>query len=1025
MKLHRRTFLKALSALALHLSGAPGRAAGRALASLAPEPDGGGFSSLLAAFSNPPDSSRPGGYWWWFNTLMNRAGITRDLEEFRAQGIGEVLLVNSQAGLGGHPIPHGPPFLSGEWFDLYRFALAEAHRLGIRVGFNLCAGWCMGGPWIRPEESGRWFLQSKITVTGPRRFSEKLPLPGNRDGYNDVRNPPGVAEYIDLPLEKLDYRDTAVIAFRLPESGRAKLSGERLALLPAKSNRMDASNWTRASVIMDKPLRRWANEKDDAPVPPEAVVDLTAKMGSDGHLEWDVPEGEWVIVRTGHRMTGSKTMLALPGTEGLSIDWLSRRGVDSQFRHLGEPILEASKPYVGTTLVYFCDDSFEDGFPNWTEDILERFRQYRGYDPLPYLAVLAGYIVGSAEISDRFLHDYRRTVADCMADEHYRRFAELCHANGLKVQNEAAGPSRSGTMCMDGLKNLGRSDFPMGEFWLGTEYGGENEENASLGYGKTRLEDGQNKVTKMTASAAHVYGRRLASAEAFTSFRPHWIDTPHTLKYAADRAFCEGINRFIIHTTTGSRPEDGKPGYEYGAGTHFNPNVTWWNQSGAFLRYLARCQHLLREGLFVADVLYYNGDWAPNLVPARHLNPSLGRGYDYDVCNEEVLLTRLAVRDGRLVLPDGMSYRILVLPDTDRMPVAVLRKIRDLVREGAVVVGPPPDRDSGLRDYPACDREVRRLAKEVWGDCDGHLVTSHRYGRGRVFWGIPQREVLQECGVPPAFEVEDETAAVDFIQRSSDVAEIFYLLNRKKKAQRSVCTFRVEGRRPWLLDPVTGESRPLPDHEPRGERTAVPLEFLPREAYFIVFPRVESARQDGADSASARRGNFPRFRPLLTLEGRWTVRFDPKWGGPESAEFDALTDWSTHPDAGIRHYSGTATYVKTFDAPAGAGRAEGVEGAASLVLDLGTVHSIADVRLNGRLLGTVWTSPWRIRLPEGLKPEGNDLEIAVTNTWPNRLIGDAALPPEKRFTNTNIEFKPDTPLQPAGLLGPVTVMAEM
>ncbi len=448
---------------------------------------------------------------------------------------------------------------------------------------------------------------------------------------------------------------------------------------------------------MDPVLKPWINENNDTPIAVDKIIDLTSLV-KDGILNWEVPHGNWIIVRTGHRMTGSRLMIAQPEADGLSIDWFDRRGVELQFKHFGTLLLEEAAK-VGAKPAYFCDDSFEDGFPNWTGKILEKFRHYRGYDATPYLPVLSGFIIGSADISDRFLNDYRKTIADCMADEHYGRFAELCHQQGLLVQNEAAGPSRSGTICLDGLKNLGRSDMPAGEFWLGPNHEDQNTLTDDKTYGVSRLDFGQNKVTKMVASAAHIYGRKTVSAEAFTTMR-HWQDSPASLKQSLDRAFCEGINRIVIHSTTSTRPEDGLPGYEYGAGTHFNPNVTWWELSSGFLTYIARCQHLLRAGTFVADVLFYNGDNAPNLVAQKHINPRLGNGYDYDVCNEEILLTRLSVKDGWLVLPGGMRYRLLVLPASRRMPLPVLKKIQQLAANGATIIGKAPDTDSGLKIIP-------------------------------------------------------------------------------------------------------------------------------------------------------------------------------------------------------------------------------------------------------------------------------------------------------------------------------------
>ncbi len=621
--------------------------------------------------------------------------------------------------------------------------------------------------------------------------------------YDNLVNAPGWKEYIDLPLNKLIIAIPPLLPFLHSADNNPLKTGKRAALFPAKTNRKDASNFILASAVMGPVSTPWEAMPGDAPIAPEKVIDLTSKVGADGQLDWEVPAGEWTIIRTGHRMTGSKVMIAQPEASGLSVDWLSHTGVDLQFENLGKILLQEAGDLAGKTLTYFCDDSFEDGFPNWTENILSQFKKYRGYDPAPYLPVLNGYIIGSVERSDRFLNDYRKTVADCLADEHYKHFADLCHKHGLQVQNEAAGPSRSGTMCMDALKNLGRSDMPQGEFWLGGKHDEEGGLDEKLGYGVVRLEKGQNKVTKMVASAAHIYGKKTVSAESFTSFR-HWYDYPGNMKQAADRAFCEGVNRFLIHTSTATRPQDGKPGIEYGAGTHFNPNVTWWNQAGPFLDYLSRCQYILQQGLFVADILYYNGDVTPNIVLPKHVDPSVGKGYDYDVCNEEVLLTRVSVKNGRLVLPDGMSYRILVLPENTSMPVPVMQKIKELVFAGATVVGPKPEKDSGLKDFPQCDVHVKEMAAAVWGKCDGKNVKQQVYGKGKIYWNVPLKDILKEKGVGPDFICDNDNAFIDFIHRSVGDTEIYFITNRNNREEKAACSFRVTGKTPEIWDAVAG-----------------------------------------------------------------------------------------------------------------------------------------------------------------------------------------------------------------------------
>lgn len=997
MKMNRRKFIRSGSAAAF-ASALPFSWSIGALVNPVPAPP----FSLLAGFTTPPHSVRSSCYWWWFNGNVDKEGITRDLEEYHAKGMGEVLLVNSADGLGGAHVPQGARLFSEEWASLYRHAMSEAKRLDIAVGINLCSGWCMGGPWIEPRDSGRWYLQSELVVEGPQTFSGRLPLPGNHTGYDKVFNPPGYKNYIDLPLEQLDYRDTAVVA--IPFS-TGHITGRRAETLDAKTNHRDASNFIMAVDVMKPLLEQWQDEPGDSPVPPHDVIDLTAKMNRDGQLEWQVPAGKWTIIRTGHRMTGSRVSIAQAEGAGLSVDWFSRRGVELQFEHLGKLFIEEAAK-AGNKPKYFCDDSFEDGFPNWTENILEQFRHYRGYDPTPYLPALSGYLIGSAAITDRFLNDYRKTLGDCMADEHYKRFADLCHEHGMLVQNEASGPSRSGTMCMDGLKNQGRSDLPMGEFWLAPHHEDESTLTDDKPYGTSRLDKGQNKVTKMAASAGHIYGHTVISAEAFTSFR-HWLDYPGSLKQALDRAYCEGINRIAIHTSTATRPRDGKPGYEYGAGTHFNPNVTWWEMSAPFFDYVGRCQHLLRSGHFCADVLFYNGDVTPNLVAQKHIDPSLGPGYDYDVCNEEVLLTRLGCANGKLTLPDGMRYEVLVLPDTTRMPLKVLEKIAALVKAGATVIGPRPTEDSGLLDYPACDERIKTLAAQLW---DGGLIHD----------GPTIRELLIKKNIQPDFEYTGSAAAgdpevwIDFIHRSTPEADIYFLTNRHGHAVRADCSFRITTSTPQLWNAIDGRVTTDLHYRLAGNRLVLPLRFDAFQSWFVVFPKNLTALDKHAPRGDRQGENFPDRRLLQTLSGPWDVAFDTQWGGPARVRFDALQDWSTSDDPKIKYYSGKAIYTKRFEVHADTKK--------PVYLDLGVVKNIARVILNGHDLGIVWTAPWQVDLSPAIKKGKNDLVIEVINLWPNRLIGDAALPPEERLTHTNILFKKEAALLPSGLLGPVNLL---
>ncbi|MBM3854114.1 MAG: hypothetical protein FJ399_13325, partial [Verrucomicrobia bacterium] len=468
-----------------------------------------------------------------------------------------------------------------------------------------------------------------------------------------------------------------------------------------------------------------------------------------------------------------------------------------------------------------------------------------------------------------------------------------------------------------------------------------------------------------------------------------------------DKAICEGLNLLVWHAFVCSPQEMGLPGQQYFAGTHLNPNVTWWEKSGPFFAYLNRCQALMQQGLFVADVAWYYGDHVPNFAQLKKSDPAkILPGYDYDVFTEEVLLTRTAVQGGRLVLPDGMSYRVLALPNRPIISLPVLRKLRELVAAGATVVGPAPTEASGLLDFAARDAEVQRLAAELWGG-------------GRIIADRPVRTVLRELGVPPDFEFTGAAADAnfDYLHRRVGAAEVYFVANRLNRPEQIAATFRVAGRAPELWNAVTGERRPAASYEMRDGRTTLALEFAPCGSWFVVF------RAPAAAHPASGRDNFARFAPAAELTGAWQVRFDPRWGGPGAVEFANLASWPAHAEPGIKHYSGTAVYTKRFDLPPGAGTGNR---AARWFLDLGSVRELAEVRLNGKSYGIVWAPPFRVEITGAVRPTGNLLEVEVVNFWPNRVIGDAALPAEQRLTKTNIlELKANTALMASGLLGPV------
>jgi hypothetical protein len=488
----------------------------------------------------------------------------------------------------------------------------------------------------------------------------------------------------------------------------------------------------------------------------------------------------------------------------------------------------------------------------------------------------------------------------------------------------------------------------------------------------------------------------------------------------------------------------GIPGQQYFAGTHFNPNSTWWQKSGPFLSYIDRCQFLLQQGRFVADVCYYYGDHVPNFAQLKRSDPAhILPGYDYDVITEEALLTRMSFNDGRLVLPDGMSYRVLVLPERGILSLPVLRKLKQLVADGATVIGPKPTEASGLKGFPQCDAEVAKLAGQVWGregqGKDGmmedwndgktaragtpsfhrsNVPTLHRFGKGRVICGETARDVLLADGVQPDFEGTGGKpgAMIDYLHRRTDSADIYFVANRSNRWEELRCTFRVAGKAPEVWDAVSGQRRFAAAYEERDGRTTVPLEFSPCGSCFILF------REPATKHPPTALSNSPKWGPGQELSGPWTVKFDPKWGGPASVRFDELASWTSRDESGIKYYSGTTTYVKTFDLTA---PSRSTLHTPRLYLDLGQVHELAEVRLNGKDLGIVWAPPFRVDATDAVRATDNTLEVEVVNFWPNRIIGDQFLPPDQRFTRTNIRrLTKDTRLMESGLLGPVKLISE-
>jgi len=741
---------------------------------------------------------------------------------------------------------------------------------------------------------------------------------------------------------------------------------------------------------------------DRTNVAPTQILDLTSKCDATGKLTWDAPAGNWKLMRFGHTTTGKGPSPAPPGAEGLECDKLDRQGVDAHFDKYIAKILANAGPATGKSLRTVFIDSYEVGDQDWSISFRDEFKHRRGYDPVPWLVTVTHCVVGSSAMTARFQYDWKRTIAELFADNYYGYMAERVHrVPGLKLDIEPyTGP-------FDTVTCGTRSDELASEFW---------QEPCTWGW----------ETLKPVASSAHTAGIRMVGAESFTGQPQYakWQQDPYALKAVGDRAYCLGVNQMILHTSAHQPWTNAWPGMTMGWwGTHFGRTQTWWEDAPVWTTYLSRCQYLLQQGMFVGDICTLS----PGGGPAT---PKLPTGFDGDLCGEELFLKSMTVTDGRLTLPSGMSYRILLLPNRDVMTPAVARKIRELVNAGAMVLGPKPSSSPSLQDYPACDQEVKQIAAELWDS-------------GKVISGKSAARVLADLKVQPDFLASEKN--ILWIHRRIGTAEVYFVSNQEDAGRVADCTFRVAGKQPELWDAATGEMREAKTFSSTDGLTKLPIKFDPRGSVFIVFRKP-------AQPATGEK-NWADVSPVWELTGAWSVRFDPRWGGPGQVTFDTLTDWTNRSEAGIRYFSGTAIYEKEFQA---AKPAENTH----VFLDLGEIKNLAAVRLNGKDLGIAWKPPFRVDATKALRRGKNKLEVRVTNLWPNRLIGDEQQPDDcvwtaeytwkpggkdilvgrplaeipawftegkprpsaGRYTLTSWKFySKDSPLLSSGMLGPVTL----
>ncbi len=722
------------------------------------------------------------------------------------------------------------------------------------------------------------------------------------------------------------------------------------------------------------------------------VVDLTSKFHSNGTLDWTPPPGNWVILRIGYSLLGITNHPATKEATGLEVDKLNAKYVKNYMNGYLDSYKETvGADYMGKRGIrYVITDSWEAGAQNWTDNMIEEFTKRRGYDPRPWLPVLSGHVVESAQASDQFLWDLRKTIADLTADEHYGQVQASLKERGMGHYGESHESGRA--FIADGMEVKKLNDIPMSAMW--TQRPGVNKETF-----------GFNADDRESASVAHIYGQNLVAAESMTAAAAPWGWSPATLKPTADQEFLNGINRFVIHESAHQPLVDKAPGLTLGPyGQWFNRNETWAEQAGVWIDYLARSSYLLQQGRFAADVIYFYGEDSNLTAIFNDKAPNVPAGYGFDYINADGLIHALDVSDGRITTKSGMSYQLLVLdPYSKHMSLPVLRAIRKLVEQGAIVAGEKPTDTPSLADNAD---EFKKLSDELFGDGSG----VHSIGKGKVYAGQDAETALTALNVAPDFDhtkPESDTRIL-FVHRKVTDGDIYFLNNRSDRDETIDASFRLTGKAPELWYAETGKSE-VASYKIADGRTTVPLHLEPWGTVFVAFRKP-------AKSTSLTLPK-PIETQLATLEGSWDVSFQPGRGAPASVTLDKLISWNDSPDNGVKYFSGIGTYTKTVQASA-----DWFKPDAKLWLDLGDVKNLAEVTVNGKQLGTVWHAPYRVDATRVLKPGANNVTIKVINAWVNRLIGDQQ-PNATQYTFTVVKpYKANSPLQPSGLLGPVAIV---
>ena len=947
--------------------------------------------SVQQGFQDPPAKARPVVYYWWLGGYVDTLRLKEEMISMKNAGISGFTIFE----IGSRDtvlVKAGPAFLGEESLSILKYAIDEAGKLGMEVGLNTSSSWNAGGSWIPPKHAAKSIFYAQTEVSGGKPLTMKLPFPdiSKKDAWGKQRRIQFGADG-----KPVFYQEIAVLAI---PAGMGK-------------NALDTAQVINVSRFFD----------------PKTEV-----------LNWEAPAGRWDILRYVCSNSGENLVLPSKYSAGPTVDHYDAEAAEFHFTYVIDKLESVLGDLKKTALKSFYMASYEEKALTWTTTLPEMFRKVNGYGVEKFLPVLFTDDLFLPELSVHFKMDYQRTISELMINNFYKKSKEICNRHGLKNNCESGGPGLPlHKVPVEPIKALGALDIPRGEFWI--NHGRFNEKGIDI-----------MRVVKEVSAASHLYGRGIVEMEAFTTFQ-HWQESPFDMKPVGDRAFCEGMNKVVVHGSTHNPAGTGYPGIVYHAGVHYNDKQVWWPKIKPFNDYLARISFVLQEAGFVADVLYYYGDTIPNYGGHKNSRFTAGPGYDYELINTEKL-KELIVEGNELVLPQtGARFRLLVLAKESQIHPDVLIKLDELARQGAVIIGPKPENVLMHKVMPGMP-DLKKMLDELWmSEPSAGLKTN----QAKIDPGIGACAMLQKLNIAPDFGYEDhERTLLDFIHYSCKGMEFYLVRNTTGEWISRACRFRQQNKVPEIWDPVSGKISPVSVYDQTNGVTDLPLSLAPYESLFVVFRKGSPAPHDtrivgrGPHPPVLRytpegvcvweEGTFERSRqeqsavirnyPVVsTLEGPWEVSFPKGWGAPESVVFPKLTSWTESEDQGIRYFSGVARYEKMFVHVPGPSR----NGDTRVYLDLGDLSGVGEVWLNDQLLGITWAKPYRFDVTGILKPGENRLTVEIANTWSNRIVGDAVTGEKytrTNITNTNVKGLYRTyfpwskvPLIESGLFGPVTI----